>query len=94
MIITTVSFIALLVNWYSNRLLPLVRQFFHFLNTTNVFTDLRPSYVFYLLLKSILADFEKYLAIKSAISTSIGLGSSDSSCMHFYLPNITDIMHI
>jgi hypothetical protein len=26
--ITTVSFIALLVNWYNNRLLPLIRQFF------------------------------------------------------------------
>jgi hypothetical protein len=26
--ITAVGFIALLVNWYSNRLLPLLRQFF------------------------------------------------------------------
>jgi hypothetical protein len=27
-IITTVSFITLLVNWYNNGLLPLIRQFF------------------------------------------------------------------
>jgi hypothetical protein len=42
MIITTVSFIALLVNWYDKRLLPLIRQFFLIPKRINEFMDLRP----------------------------------------------------
>jgi hypothetical protein len=34
-IITAVSFITLLVNWYNNRLLPLIRQFFLIPNRNN-----------------------------------------------------------
>jgi hypothetical protein len=40
-IITTVSFIALLVKWYSNILLPVLRQFFVITNRINKFMDLR-----------------------------------------------------
>jgi hypothetical protein len=39
MIITTNGFIALLVNWYINRLLPLIRQFFLIPNRINEFMD-------------------------------------------------------
>jgi hypothetical protein len=37
--IITVSFIALFVNWYNNRLLPLIRQFFLIPNRINEFVD-------------------------------------------------------
>jgi hypothetical protein len=35
MIINTVSFISLLVNWYNKRLLPLIRQLFLIPNRIN-----------------------------------------------------------
>jgi hypothetical protein len=37
---TTFSFIALFVNWYNNRLLPLIRQLFLIPNRINEFMDL------------------------------------------------------
>jgi hypothetical protein len=40
MIIVTVSFITLPVNWYNNRLLPLIRQFFLFDYGYNMFKNL------------------------------------------------------
>jgi hypothetical protein len=40
MIITAVSFIILLVNWYKNELLPLIRQFFLIPSRMNEFMDL------------------------------------------------------
>jgi hypothetical protein len=40
MIITTVSFVTLFVNWYNTRLLPLIRQFFLIPNRVNEFMDL------------------------------------------------------
>jgi hypothetical protein len=40
MIIIAVSFIPLFVNWYNNRLLPLIRQLFLILNNINEFMDL------------------------------------------------------
>jgi hypothetical protein len=40
--ITTVSFIAILVNSYHNRLLPLLRQVFLIPNRMNELTDLGP----------------------------------------------------
>jgi hypothetical protein len=39
MIIIAVNFITLLGNWYNNRLLPLIRQFFHIPNGINEFVD-------------------------------------------------------
>jgi hypothetical protein len=39
--IITVSFIALFVNWYNNRLLPLIRHLFLIQNRTNAFVDRR-----------------------------------------------------
>jgi hypothetical protein len=61
MIITTVIFITLLVNWHNNRLLPLIRQFFLTLNRINEFMDLR--LMFHLLLESFLWQFDHYWAI-------------------------------
>jgi hypothetical protein len=37
---TTGSFITLLVNWYKNGLIPLIRQFFHIPNRINDIMDL------------------------------------------------------
>jgi hypothetical protein len=39
MIIITVSFVTLSVNWYNNRLLPLIRQLFLIPNRINGFVD-------------------------------------------------------
>jgi hypothetical protein len=39
MIIITVTFVTLFVNWYNNRLLPLIRQFFLIPNRINEFAD-------------------------------------------------------
>jgi hypothetical protein len=50
------SFIALLANWYNNRLLQLIRQFFLTPNKINEF-------MFHLLLESVLPEFDQYLAI-------------------------------
>jgi hypothetical protein len=61
-IITTVSFIALLVNWYSNRLLPLIWQFFFISNKINHFMDLK-TVIFHLLLESVLPGYVQYLTI-------------------------------
>jgi hypothetical protein len=41
MIIITVSFVTLFVNWYNNRLLQLIRQFFLIPNRINEFEDRR-----------------------------------------------------
>jgi hypothetical protein len=41
-VISTVSFIAFLVNWYNNRLLPQIRQFFLTPNRINEFMNLSP----------------------------------------------------
>jgi hypothetical protein len=43
-IITTVSFIAVLVNLYNNRLLTLIRQFILIPSRINAFIYLRPYY--------------------------------------------------
>jgi hypothetical protein len=47
-IITTVSFITLLVNWYNNRLLPLIRQFFLIPTRIYEFMDLKPCFTSYI----------------------------------------------
>jgi hypothetical protein len=49
MIIITVSFVTLFVNWYANRLLPLSRQFFLIPNKINEFVQ---TVIFHLLLES------------------------------------------
>jgi hypothetical protein len=38
---TIINFIALLVNWYNNEFLPILRQFFLIPNRINEFMDLR-----------------------------------------------------
>jgi hypothetical protein len=59
------GFIALLVNWYNNRLLPLIRQFFLIPNRINKFTEL--TVMFHLLLESVLQEFVHYLEIYTPI---------------------------
>jgi hypothetical protein len=39
MIIITVSFVTFFLNWYNNRFLPMIRQFFLLPNRVNEFVD-------------------------------------------------------
>jgi hypothetical protein len=61
MIIISVTFITHLVNWYSNRLLPLIRQFFLIPNRSEEFVD--QTLMFHLLLDTVLLEFDHCLEI-------------------------------
>jgi hypothetical protein len=73
MTIITVSFIALFVNWYDNRLLPLIRQFFLIANGVNEFRG-SEAVIFHLLLESfgwnfIITWLFKFFQLCNVIST-------------------------
>jgi hypothetical protein len=55
------QFNTLLVKWYNNRLLPLIRQVFLIPNGINEFVD--QTLMFHLLLESVLPEFDHYLEI-------------------------------
>jgi hypothetical protein len=56
------KFVARFVNWYNNRLLPFIRQFFLILNRFNEFKDFK-TVMFRLLFESILPEFDHYQAM-------------------------------
>jgi hypothetical protein len=64
MIIITVNFNSLLVNWYNNRLLLQIKQPSLIPNSINEVMNLE-TIMFHLLLESILSEFEYYQAIFS-----------------------------
>ena len=92
--ITAVCFITLLVNRYSDRLLPHLRQYSFILNRVNEFMDLRmncPTPFFnQLCWDSCL--FSSSIAIST--SETMGLSNRGSAACIFFLPDITKPMYI
>jgi hypothetical protein len=89
---TTISFIPFFANWYNDRLIPLIRQFFLIPNQINE-CNRSEAVMIHLLLELVNAEFHHIFNLALAISAATGMGPStngSATCISICLTNVTD----